>query len=78
MDDFSIFSSSFNHFLKNLKKMLKRYEKTNLVLNWEKCHFMVKERIVLRRKVSRSGIKVDKAKIEAISKQPYPTNVKAI
>ncbi|GJR78757.1 putative nucleotidyltransferase, ribonuclease H [Tanacetum coccineum] len=78
MDDFSIFRSSFDHCLKNLEKMLKRCEETNLVLNWEKCHFMVKEGIVLGHKVSGSGIEVDKAKIEAISKLPYPTNVKAI
>ncbi|GKA00539.1 reverse transcriptase domain-containing protein [Tanacetum coccineum] len=78
IDDFSVFGSSFDHFLKNLEKMLKSFEETNLVLNWEKCHFMVKEGIVLGHKVSGSGIKVDKAKIEAISKLPYPTNVKNI
>nr|GEV29939.1 DNA-directed DNA polymerase [Tanacetum cinerariifolium] len=77
-DDFSFFGSSFDHCLKNLKKMLKRYEETNLVLNWEKCHFMVKKGIVLGHKVSSLGIEVDKAKIKAISKLPYPTNVKAI
>ncbi|GJV23711.1 putative nucleotidyltransferase, ribonuclease H [Tanacetum coccineum] len=78
MDDFSIFRSSFDHCLKNLEKMLKRCEETNLVLNWEKCHFMVKEGIVLGHKVSGSGIEVDKAKIKSISKLPYPTNIKAI
>ncbi|GKE13823.1 putative nucleotidyltransferase, ribonuclease H [Tanacetum coccineum] len=78
MDDFSVFGNSFNHCLKNLEKKLKRCEETNLVLNWEKCHSMVKEGIVLGHKVSGSGIEVDKAKIEAISKLPYPKNVKAI
>ncbi|GJU86979.1 putative nucleotidyltransferase, ribonuclease H [Tanacetum coccineum] len=85
MDDLSIFGSSFNHYLKNLEKMLKKYEETNLVLNWENYHFMVKEGIILGHKVSGSGIEVhkakieaDKAKIEAISKLPYPINVKAI
>ncbi|GJZ61813.1 reverse transcriptase domain-containing protein [Tanacetum coccineum] len=43
MDDFSVFGSSFDHCLKNPEKMLKRCEETNLVLNWEKCHFIVKE-----------------------------------
>ncbi|GKB13148.1 retrovirus-related pol polyprotein from transposon 17.6 [Tanacetum coccineum] len=78
IDDFSVFGSSFDHCLKNLEKMLKRCKETNLVLNWEKCHFMVKEGIILGHKVSGSGIEVDKAKIKAISKLPYPTNVKAI
>ncbi|GJY83838.1 reverse transcriptase domain-containing protein [Tanacetum coccineum] len=62
MDDFSIFGSSFDHFLNNLDKMLQRCEDAHLVLNWEKCHFMVKERIVLRHKVSEAGLEVDKAK----------------
>ncbi|GJX24465.1 reverse transcriptase domain-containing protein, partial [Tanacetum coccineum] len=68
MDDFSVFGSSFNHCLKNLEKMLKRCEETNLVLKWEKCHFMVKEGIILGHKVSSSGIEVDKAKIELLVK----------
>ncbi|GKF41020.1 hypothetical protein Tco_0124362, partial [Tanacetum coccineum] len=42
--------------------MLARCEETNLVLNWEKCHFMVKEGIVLGHKISKAGIEVDKAK----------------
>ncbi|GJW74472.1 reverse transcriptase domain-containing protein [Tanacetum coccineum] len=39
---------------------------------------MVKEGIILGHNVSGSGIEVDKTKIEAISKLPYPMNVKAI
>ena len=42
MDDFSVFGSSFYDCLTNLDLMLARCEKTDLVLNWEKCHFMVK------------------------------------
>ncbi|GJZ69256.1 reverse transcriptase domain-containing protein [Tanacetum coccineum] len=78
MDDFSVFGSFFDHWLKNLKKMLKRCVETNLVLNWEKYHFMVKEGIFLGHKVLGSGIEVDKAKIKAISKLSYPMNVKVI
>ncbi|GKD65423.1 putative nucleotidyltransferase, ribonuclease H, partial [Tanacetum coccineum] len=78
MDDFSVFGNSFDHCLQNLEKMPKRCEETNLVLNWDKCHFMVKKGIVLDHKVSGSRIEVDKSKIKAISKLPYPTNVKAI
>ena len=50
----------------------------NLVLNWEKCHFMVKQGIVLGHIISSRGIEVDKAKIDIISKLPPPTNVKTI
>ncbi|GJX38000.1 hypothetical protein Tco_0251303 [Tanacetum coccineum] len=48
--------------------MIQHFKDANLVLNWEKCHFMVKEGIVLGHKVSGAGIEVDKAKIDVISK----------
>ncbi|GJV34292.1 reverse transcriptase domain-containing protein [Tanacetum coccineum] len=70
MDDFSVFGNSFNNCLNNLDKMLQRCKDANLVLNWEKCHFMVKEGIVLGHKVSGAGLEVDKAKIDIISKLP--------
>nr|GEV64669.1 DNA-directed DNA polymerase [Tanacetum cinerariifolium] len=47
MDDFLIFENSFQTCLSHLEKILKRCEDTNLCLNWEKSHFMVKEGIVL-------------------------------
>ncbi|GJZ55852.1 reverse transcriptase domain-containing protein [Tanacetum coccineum] len=53
-------------------------EDTNLSLNWEKSHFMVKEGIVLGHKISKKGIEVDKAKIDVIAKLPHPTTVKGI
>nr|GEU31334.1 hypothetical protein [Tanacetum cinerariifolium]GEU92809.1 hypothetical protein [Tanacetum cinerariifolium] len=59
-------------------KILKRCEDTNLVLNWEKCHFMVKESIVLGHKISKSGIRVDRAKVDVIAKLPHPTSVKGV
>nr|KYP46003.1 Retrovirus-related Pol polyprotein from transposon 17.6 [Cajanus cajan] len=52
MDDFSVFGSSFKVCLENLNIVLKRCVETNLVLNWEKCHFMVREGIFLGHKVS--------------------------
>nr|GEV64744.1 reverse transcriptase domain-containing protein [Tanacetum cinerariifolium] len=53
-------------------------EDTNLCLNWEKSHFMVKEGIVLGHKISKNGIEVDKAKVYVIAKLPHPTTVKGI
>ncbi|GJX59399.1 reverse transcriptase domain-containing protein [Tanacetum coccineum] len=78
MDDFSVFRDSFSSCLSYLDKMPKRCEDTNLVLNWEKCHFMVKEGIVLGHKISKSGIKVDKAKVDVIAKLPHPTTIKGV
>ncbi|GKC30666.1 reverse transcriptase domain-containing protein [Tanacetum coccineum] len=69
MDDFSVFGDSFDSCLSNLEKMLKRCEDTNLVLNWEKCHFMCREGIVLGHKISKSGIEVDRAKVDVTFKK---------
>nr|GEU45693.1 hypothetical protein [Tanacetum cinerariifolium] len=78
MDDFSVFRNSFQTCLSHLEKMLKRCEDTNLCLNWEKSHFMVKEGIVLGHKISKNEIKVDKAKVDMITKLPHPTTVKGL
>nr|GEW81168.1 hypothetical protein [Tanacetum cinerariifolium] len=76
MDDFSIFGNSFRTCISYLDKILKWCEDTNLCLNWEKSHFMVKEGIVLGHKISKNGIEVDKAKVNVIAKLPYPTTIK--
>ncbi|KAK9008902.1 hypothetical protein V6N11_080379 [Hibiscus sabdariffa] len=78
MDDFSVLGETFDSCLGNLAKVLKRCEEADLVLNWEKCHFMVNEGTVLGHKISSKGIEVDKAKVELIEKLPPPTNVKGI
>ena len=78
MDDFSVVGNSFDNCLVNLRAVLTRCEETNLVLNWEKCHFMVKEGIVLGHRISARGIEIDRAKIETIEKLPPPSSVKGI
>ncbi|KAA3466524.1 reverse transcriptase-like protein [Gossypium australe] len=78
MDDFSVFGNNLEGCFYNLELVLQHCEETNLVSNWEKCHFMVREGIVLGHKVSHKGIEVDKAKIEVIEKLPPPTSVKGI
>ncbi|GKA46223.1 reverse transcriptase domain-containing protein [Tanacetum coccineum] len=78
MDDFLVFGNSFDKCLNNLDKMLQRCKDAHLVLNWEKCHFMVREGIVLGHKVSSAGLEVNKAKINVISKLSPPTNIKCI
>nr|GEU90196.1 reverse transcriptase domain-containing protein [Tanacetum cinerariifolium] len=78
MDDFSVFGNSFQSCLSHLERMLKRCEDTNLCLNWEKSHFMVKKGIVLGHKISKQWIDVDKAKVDVIIKLPHPTTVNVI
>ena len=78
MDDFSVLGNSFDNCLENLRSVLIRCEEINLVLNWEKFHFMVQEGIVLGHRISARGIEVDRAKIESIEKLPPPSSVKWI
>ncbi|GKF83073.1 hypothetical protein Tco_0244729, partial [Tanacetum coccineum] len=78
MDDFLVFGDLFDSCLANLEQMLVQCKQAHLVLNWEKCHFMVTEGIVLGHKVSSAGLEVDKAKINVITKLPSPTNFKAV
>nr|GEW73281.1 reverse transcriptase domain-containing protein [Tanacetum cinerariifolium] len=78
MDDFSVFGDSFSSCLANLNKMLKRCKDTNLVLNWEKYHFMCREGIVLGYKISKSRIEVDREKVDGIAKLPHPTTIKCV
>nr|GEZ81328.1 reverse transcriptase domain-containing protein [Tanacetum cinerariifolium] len=77
MDDFLVFGDSFSSCLSHLDTLLQRCEDTNLVLNCEKCHFMVKEEIVLGHKISKNGLEVDRAKVNVIAKLPHPMSVKA-
>ena len=78
MDDFSVYGKNFNQCLENLDKVLKRCQETHLVFNWEKCHFIVREGIVLGHRVSERGIEVDQTKIEVIEQLPPPLNVKGV
>jgi len=78
MDDFSVHGSNFDNCLANQEIFLERHEQVNLVLNWEKCHFMVREGIVLGHLVSERGIKLDKAKNEIIDKMLPPTSIKEV
>ncbi|CAA0838473.1 Uncharacterized mitochondrial protein AtMg00860, partial [Striga hermonthica] len=78
MDDFSVYGDSFEVCLENLSLILKRCAETNLVLNWEKCHFMVTQGIVLGHIVSLKGVEVDKSKVDLITALPYPASVREV
>ena len=78
MDDFSVFGSTFDEGLYHLSLVLIRCKEKNLVLNWEKCHFMVKSEIVLGHIVSDRGIEVYKAKVKLIAKLPPLKTVREV
>ena len=78
MDDFTVYESSFEQCLNNLETVLQRCKDKQLALNWEKCHFMVTEGIVLGHKISATGLEVDQSKISIIKTLAPPTKVKGI
>ncbi|RVW59149.1 Retrovirus-related Pol polyprotein from transposon opus [Vitis vinifera] len=67
---------TFEECLINLEAVLNQCIEKDLVLNWEKCHFMVQQGIVLGHIISKKGIEVEKAKVELIIKLPSPTTIK--
>ncbi|RVW72758.1 Retrovirus-related Pol polyprotein from transposon opus [Vitis vinifera] len=78
MDDITVYGGTFEKCLVNLEAVLNRCIEKDLVLNWEKCHFMVRQGIVLGHIISEKGIEVDKAKVELIVKLPSPTTMKGM
>jgi hypothetical protein len=78
MDDFSVHGKTFMDCLAKLDKVLTRCAEVDLVLNWEKCHFMVKQGIVLGHVISKRGIEVDKAKVQMVEQLPPPTDVTSL
>ena len=78
MDDFTFYGSSFEHYLQNLGTVLHRCQDKNFALNWERCHFMVTEGIVLGHRISVAGLEVDQAKVSIIKTLLPPITVKGI
>ena len=78
MDGFSVYGSIFEHCLKNLETILQRSQDNNLALNWENCHFIVTEGIVLGHKISAARLEVNQAKVSSIKTILPPTTVKGI
>ena len=78
MDEFTVYGSGFEHCLQNLGTVLHRCQDKNLALNWEKCHFMVIEGIVLGHRISAARLEVDQAKVSTINTLLPPTTVKGI
>ena len=78
MDDFTVYGSSFDICFENLTLILKRCMETNLVLNYEKCLFMVEQWIVLGHLVFTRGFQVYKATININLSLPYPASVQEV
>ncbi|RDX75404.1 Retrovirus-related Pol polyprotein from transposon 17.6, partial [Mucuna pruriens] len=78
MDDFTVYADSFDACLENLSKVLTRCININMVLNSEKCHFMVTKGIILVHLVSNRGIEVEKSKVDIITSLPNPNSMQEV
>ena len=78
MDNFTVYGDSFHICLTNLSLILTRCSERNLLINWEKCHFMVRKGIVLGHIISKEGMQVDRAKVAVIEQLPTPKTVRDI
>ena len=63
MDDITIYGGSFEECFINLETILHKCIEKILVLNWEKCHFMVNQGIVLGHIISNRGIELTRQKL---------------
>ena len=75
MDDFTVYGDSFNDCLNNLSLVLNRCIEKDLLLNWEKCHFMVTKGLVLGHIISKDAMQVDRAKVAVIEQLPPPKTI---
>ena len=78
MDDFLVFGDNFEECLHHFELVLIQCKERNLVLNMEKCNFLVKQGIVLGHVISEKGIEVDKDKVDLVSNLQSPRMVKQI
>ena len=58
MDDVTGYGGSFEECFTNLETVLHRCMEKNMVLNWEKCHFMVNQGIVVGHIISKKELKL--------------------
>ena len=58
-----------------LLEVLRRLEKYNVTVNFDKCEFSVPTVRFLGQKLSKEGISMDESKIEAIANMTPPSNV---
>ena len=78
IDDILVFSRTFEEHLIHLRQVMERFDRAGLRLKPKKCNF-VRERVeYLGHVISKHGIEVDPAKIEAVHSFPQSANLKAL
>lgn len=78
MDDFCVFRRKKYLLFHTLGCRIEEVHWYKFNFELRKCHFMIKEKIVLGNIISSKGIKVDQSNIERIEKLLPPLNMKGI
>ncbi|KAL5570682.1 hypothetical protein UlMin_020279 [Ulmus minor] len=78
IDDILIYSKTKEEHEEHLRITLRTLEEHKLYAKFSKCEFWLDKVHFLGHVVSKDGVSVDPAKIEAVSKWPAPTNVTEI
>jgi len=78
IDDICIFSQTILQHILDLEVVFDRLIETGLMINISKCDFITEKLIILGHIIEHGQIKMDEGKIEAISKQSAPLNVKQV
>lgn len=78
VDDFLVFSKTFDEHLQHLDFIFQKLRKANLALQPTKCHFAAQEVKYLGHTISEKGVDVHKAKIAAAADFTQPRNSKHV
>lgn len=78
LDDLIILSPTFNDHMSHLAKTFKQLEKFKLRAHRQKCRFVCSEVKYLGHIITKHGLNVDPAKVEAITSLPAPANIKKL
>uniref|UniRef100_A0A8C1MYK4 Gypsy retrotransposon integrase-like protein 1 n=1 Tax=Cyprinus carpio TaxID=7962 RepID=A0A8C1MYK4_CYPCA len=78
LDDILIFSSSFQDHVQHVRQVLQRLLENQLFVKAEKCEFHVQSVSFLGHIISVGGIRMDPAKVRAVSEWPAPDSRKAL
>lgn len=78
IDDILITGTTDETHKQNIKRVLKRLQKAGLKLEKSKCEFFKQEITYLGHTITNAGVKKCKAKVEALTNAPTPTNVPEI
>ena len=74
-DNILVYSKTKEKHAQHMRTTLKTLKEHRLYARFEKCDFWMKEVHFLGNVISKEGVSVDPAKVEAVVNWPRPTNI---